>query len=129
MNTKELAKKYNVDLNKRDIVFELSHLITVARSYAGISQLELAKRIGTKQPGIARAESGEVEPSVTFLDKIARAVGAELTLPHFSFQKSEKTEIPTVSHKVFNDFSLPSALFPITIPNRSRTEALIISFN
>ena len=80
MNYKKYLQKNKIDITKKDVVFELSNLITEARLHAGISQTELAKRIGTQQPSIARAENGELEPSISFLYKIAKAIKVELIL-------------------------------------------------
>lgn len=57
----------------------ISQLIK-ARIKKGISQKELAKRIGTKQSAIARFESGNVNPSLEFLQKIAIAMGRRLSI-------------------------------------------------
>ncbi|MFA5431336.1 MAG: helix-turn-helix transcriptional regulator [Candidatus Paceibacterota bacterium] len=94
MNYKECIKKYNIDTNKKDLSFELSNLITEARIYAGISQAELAKRMKTSQPNIARAESGNITPSLTFLIKVAEAVGTSLILPKFDLMANKKFTSP-----------------------------------
>lgn len=87
MNHREYKEKYDIDTSEPNTRFELSHLITEARLYAGITQVELANRMGVKQPSIARAESGKQEPSVSFLKKVAEAIGTELVLPKFAFMK------------------------------------------
>ena len=46
-----------------------------ARIEAGLTQQELAERIGTQQSAIARWESGRVSPSVSALAQIASATG------------------------------------------------------
>ncbi len=46
-----------------------------ARLEAGLSQNELAEKIGTTQPRIARWEKGEVTPNAQYLAKIAAALG------------------------------------------------------
>ncbi len=58
----------------------VGYLILQARAAVGISQRELARRIGTSQPTIARWESGAQVPSVRSLSRIARATGFELTV-------------------------------------------------
>jgi transcriptional regulator with XRE-family HTH domain len=55
-------------------------LILRARASAGLTQRELAGRIGTSQPTIARWESGAQVPSVRSLTKIADATGFRLTV-------------------------------------------------
>ena len=54
--------------------------VRAARRQAGMSQVELARRAGTSQPSIARLERGLVSPTVVSLDRIARALGAELVI-------------------------------------------------
>lgn len=53
-----------------------------ARSAAGVTQAEIAKRIGTTQSAIARLESGRGKhsPSVATLQKYAQALGCRLEL-------------------------------------------------
>lgn len=54
--------------------------VRAARRKAGVSQAELAKRAGTSQPSIARLEQGRVSPTIISLDRIARALGAQLVV-------------------------------------------------
>ncbi len=53
-----------------------------ARAAAGITQAEIAKRIGTTQSAIARLESGggKHSPSLATLEKYALALGCRLEL-------------------------------------------------
>jgi transcriptional regulator with XRE-family HTH domain len=53
-----------------------------ARAAAGVTQAEVAKRIGTTQSTIARLESGRGKhsPSLATLQKYARALGCRLEL-------------------------------------------------
>ena len=46
----------------------------------GWSQRELARRVGVKQPVIARLEAGETEPKVSTLARLAEALGADLVI-------------------------------------------------
>jgi len=54
--------------------------VRAARRRAGVSQAELARRVGTSQPTIARLEQGRVSPTVMSLDRIARALHTELVI-------------------------------------------------
>jgi HTH-type transcriptional regulator/antitoxin HipB len=47
---------------------------------AGITQAELAARMGRQQPAIARFEAGNTVPTLTFLQDIAEALGAKLVV-------------------------------------------------
>jgi ribosome-binding protein aMBF1 (putative translation factor) len=54
--------------------------VRAARRRAGVTQAELAALCATSQPAIARLEKGLVAPTVVSLDRIARALGAELVI-------------------------------------------------
>jgi ribosome-binding protein aMBF1 (putative translation factor) len=57
---------------------ELGEQIRALREAGGISQAELARRIGSTQPSIARLEAGRVSPTLATLERVAAALGAEL---------------------------------------------------
>lgn len=64
-----------------DSEFELIESMLKARERAGLTQTELAKRIGTKQPALSRLESGGFEKAtVETLKKIADALDARLVV-------------------------------------------------
>lgn len=58
------------------LAFEIRRL----REARGLSQRELAERVGTTQSAIARLEAGKISPSLPTLDRVAGALGAELTV-------------------------------------------------
>lgn len=62
--------------------FALFDALVEARKAAGLSQAEVAQRMGTKAPAIARLESsggkGKPSPSLKTLQKYAKAVGCKL---------------------------------------------------
>ena len=61
-----------------DTEFELFESMIKAREKAGLSQTELAKRIGTKQPALSRLEKGGFKKAtVETLKKIADALNAK----------------------------------------------------
>ncbi len=59
---------------------EVARRIRDLRERKKVSQGELAARVGTKQPAIARLESGRVVPKLDLLDKVARALGRRLAV-------------------------------------------------
>jgi transcriptional regulator with XRE-family HTH domain len=59
---------------------ETAYQIARLRIARGLTQAQLAEMVGTKQPSIARLESGASEPSVAFLRKVAAALDARLEL-------------------------------------------------
>lgn len=50
------------------------------RTDAGLTQAELAARMGTTQSAIARMEGGGTRPTLETLEKLAVAVGSELVV-------------------------------------------------
>lgn len=53
--------------------YEIARTIIRARVAAGLSQAELAERMGTAQSYVARLESGRILPSTKTLLKVAEA--------------------------------------------------------
>lgn len=58
--------------------FTLIRALIEARARAGMTQSELARRMGTTQSAIARMESGRINPSVEMLRRYATATGNRL---------------------------------------------------
>ena len=91
-------------LLKRDIAFQTGRMITQARIIAGMTQEELAKKMKTQQPGIARAESGSSLPSLGFLVKMADAMETHLIPPRFASVPEHLNEDFYVPHIKFGRF-------------------------
>jgi len=70
----ELAAAVQVEFDR----FELARRVRAARESKGLSQERLAQLVGTKQPSIARLESGKVIPKLDLLERIAAAIGMRL---------------------------------------------------
>lgn len=60
--------------------FDLAEEVRRLREGKGLSQSELARRIGSTQPAVARLEAGGVAPTIETLERIAGALGLELTV-------------------------------------------------
>jgi ribosome-binding protein aMBF1 (putative translation factor) len=60
--------------------YEISAELLKARLRAGLSQAELAERMGTSQSSIARLESGQTLPSTKTLMRFAEATGSKVQL-------------------------------------------------
>ena len=58
----------------------LAAAIIAARARAGLTQEQLAQRMGTTQAVIARLESGRVKPSTRTLERLAAATGLRLRI-------------------------------------------------
>lgn len=63
--------------------YEIVSEIIKARIEQNMSQEELAKKIGTRQAHISRLESGDYNPSLKFLKRVAKGLGKQL---HISFK-------------------------------------------
>ena len=61
-------------------VTEFRELVYRLRTEAGLTQAELAERMGTTQSAIARIEGGGSRPSLESLENLAAAVGQELVV-------------------------------------------------
>ena len=60
--------------------FDFAEQVRNLRDQAGISQMELARRMGTSQSAIARLEGGGTMPTLDTLERVAAALGAELVV-------------------------------------------------
>ena len=59
---------------------EPGYQIARLRIQRGLTQTQLAEMVGTRQPSIARLENGSSVPSLSFLERIARALDARIEL-------------------------------------------------
>lgn len=87
MTYRELKQKLIADSQtfrkeyfSRDLPQEIADLIVQHRIRKNLTQEELAKKIGTKQSGVSRAERGTAFPSFSLLEKIATALEMELAI-------------------------------------------------
>ena len=71
-------KEVQGELKKNEAEYKIIEEIIMARKKKKLTQKDLAELIGTKQSNISRFESGNYNPSLEFLNKVAHAVGKEL---------------------------------------------------
>lgn len=76
LKDKEIREAYE----KLGPEFALVEMIIKKRIEKGLSQKELARKIGTKQSAISRLESGTYNPSLSFLQKVSEALDAKLKI-------------------------------------------------
>jgi len=60
--------------------FALAKAVIDARKRAGLTQIELAQKMGTTQPVVARLEGGRTLPSMRTLERLAKATGSRLLI-------------------------------------------------
>lgn len=70
-------------LEKNEPKFQLVRSLINARLKKNLSQKELAKRIGSKQPVISRLENMDSYPTLSLLERISHALDTKL---HVYFQ-------------------------------------------
>jgi transcriptional regulator with XRE-family HTH domain len=75
--------------------FSLLDAFLEARASAGMTQAEIAHRIGTTQSAIARLESGSGKhsPSLATLQKYAQALGCRLELRLVNEMETRKSKV------------------------------------
>lgn len=75
--------KYRKAYEALEDEFVMASAVIDARNRAGLTQKELARKMGTTQPVVARLESGRTRPSMRTLERLAKATGSRLLI---SFQ-------------------------------------------
>lgn len=63
-----------------EVEFSIIEQVIRKRLEKGLTQKQLADKIGTKQSAIARLEGGTTNPSVAFLEKVSKALGSKLQI-------------------------------------------------
>jgi ribosome-binding protein aMBF1 (putative translation factor) len=74
LSNPEVKKAYDA----LELEYALYQAIIDKRIKEGLTQKELAKRMGTKQAAISRFESGNYNPTLSFLKKLTKALGVKL---------------------------------------------------
>src|ERR1700687_2161974 len=72
--------KYRKAYKALEEEFILASAVMDVRSRAGLTQQELARKMGTTQPVVARLESGRTRPSMRTLERLAKATGSRLVI-------------------------------------------------
>jgi ribosome-binding protein aMBF1 (putative translation factor) len=72
--------KVKAEYDRLQPEFALIRAVLDARLKKGLTQEDLAQKIGTKQSVISRLESGRANPSFSFLKKIAHALNYHLEI-------------------------------------------------
>ncbi len=73
-------EEFKIEYEKLKPRYEAIEQIIRARKEQNITQSELAKRVGTQKSNISRLESGNYNPSLDFLTKIAESLGKKISV-------------------------------------------------
>ena len=82
----ELHRRWSKDADYKAVYdsleeeFDLAQALIEARTAAGLSQAQLARRMKTSQSYIARIEGGKVRPSTDALERFAQATRTRLRI-------------------------------------------------
>ncbi len=60
--------------------FQIARQVIKSRIAKRLTQTQLAKKMGTKQPVISRLEGMESTPTITLLKKVAESLGKKLVI-------------------------------------------------
>jgi ribosome-binding protein aMBF1 (putative translation factor) len=75
---------------------DLGQFVYDLRIAAGLTQKQLAERMGTTQSAVARLEGGGMNPSAALLGKLGHALGVEMRLS-VSYGDDQKTPAVVLS--------------------------------
>lgn len=78
--TKAERAEYDRGYAEAKFAAEVGDRVRHAREAAGLSQRELASRMATSQAAVARLEAGGVGATLTTLQRVATALGLELSV-------------------------------------------------
>ncbi len=81
--------KYRKAYEALEDEFVLASAVIDVRNRAGLTQEELARKMGTTQPVVARLESGRTRPSMRTLERLAKATGSRLLI-RFEARKAKR---------------------------------------
>lgn len=112
----ELTKKI-----ERDISHQIGKMLIEARLLKGITQEKLAELVETKQPSIARIESGQSLPSLGFLQRIVEAMGLTLLPPKVAEIEALGQESCESNFGGSFDLNTQAVLSPLSISSKGLT--------
>ena len=84
MNHKDIKKELlqspevKEEYDALQVMYKIKREVIKLRLEQGLSQKDLAEKIGSKQSAISSLESDDYNPSIEFLNKIAHALGKKL---------------------------------------------------
>ncbi|HEY9583719.1 MAG TPA: helix-turn-helix transcriptional regulator [Candidatus Paceibacterota bacterium] len=70
--------KFKQAYDALEVEFQIIHDVLKKRIEKDMSQEDLARKMGSDQSIISKLESGNYNPSIKFLKRIAKAVGGQL---------------------------------------------------
>lgn len=72
--------EYRLEIERTQFANDVAIKVIQYRVTHGLSQAELARRLGMRQPNVARLESGEHEPSLSTLARLSLGLGLDFSV-------------------------------------------------
>ena len=97
-----LHRRWSKDADYKDAYealgeeFDLARALIEARTAAGLSQSQLARRMKTSQSYIARIEGGKVRPSTDALERFAQATPTRLRIVFEPYATRRLVKAPVI---------------------------------
>lgn len=73
-------EEFRIEYERLQPRYQAIAQIIKARQEQNMTQAELARRVGTQKSNISRLESGNYNPSLDFLVKVARSLGKNVSI-------------------------------------------------
>ena len=86
-NDEELSREYELLETKYNLIEALIKF----RKENKISQKEFAEKIGVKQQAVSRFEKGEIDPRLSFIEKVLQGINSEVIIESKTYIKMNRT--------------------------------------
>ena len=71
---------YRREYERTKLANDVAIKVIAWRARHGLSQAELARKLGLRQPNVARLEAGEHEPTIATLSRLAEVLGLDFSV-------------------------------------------------
>lgn len=72
--------EYRREYDRVKLANDVAVRVLAYRTEQGMSQVQLARKLGMRQPNVARLESGEHEPSLSTLMRLSSVLGLDFSI-------------------------------------------------
>lgn len=78
-------------IERIDIKYKVIQALYNFRKANNLSQKDFAEKIGVKQQAISRFEKGEIDPRLSFIEKVLQGISSEVIIKGKTYIKLNKT--------------------------------------
>jgi transcriptional regulator with XRE-family HTH domain len=86
-------RKYKAEWDALEPEFAIVHAMIAARKSTGLTQQQLAGKTGIDQSDISRIESGDANPTLTTLKRLASGMGMTLKLEFLPMDEQNNVRV------------------------------------